>query len=127
MKSKRQNIRLSEKLRMGIAGPSSQGTFFKFGGVFFLVISLFLVYNIYKNVNATPSGTNQGSDQQVLGAFDQTIEETTPKFDSYTIQKGDTLFNIAQNKNVSWAVLATVNNLKAPYSLKPGAALKIPR
>lgn len=109
---------------MGIAGPSSQGTFFKFGGVFFLIVSAFLAFNIYKNVNSDQ--IQEVPQQQVLGAFDQAVE-TEPAFDTYTVQKGDTLFNIAQNENVSWAVLANVNNLKAPYSLKPGAVLKIPR
>lgn len=128
MFSSKQKFKLSKNLKLGIEAPSSQGTFFKVSGVFFLLLSLFLVRNIYKSLNAdspaTLTATTEQGQPQVLGAFDQQKPgQTAPA--SYTVLKGDTLFNIAQSLNVNWVVIATLNNLHAPYSLKPGTVLKL--
>jgi LysM repeat protein len=131
MFQRKTKFKLSQNLKLGIQGPSSQGTFFKVGGIFFLLLSLFLVKNIYKSLNSTDSTraaqTAQAAQPQVLGAFDQKKTETTPppKATSYTVQKGDTLFNVAQSQNINWVVIATLNDLKAPYNLKPGTVLKL--
>jgi len=112
---------------MGIQPPSSQGTFFKVSGVIFLLLSIFLVKNIYKNLNTTVAIKQVGSvAPEVLGAFDQNQETTIKTVPAtYTVSKGDTLFNIAQSQGVNWVVIASLNNLKAPYTLKPGIVLKL--
>lgn len=134
MPTRNKKIKLSDNLKLGIAGPSSQGTLFKVGGVFFLAASLVLAINIFHNIKNTPVVTeNAATTSQVLGAFDQAQTESTaqaaaaPKNITYTVQKGDTLFNIAQNFNINWVVIASANNLKAPYQLKPGTVLQIPQ
>ncbi len=135
MLKQNQKIKLSDNLKLGIAGPSSQGAFFKVGGAFFLIISLILAVNIYHNIKNLPvaqNSTNAGVNPQVLGAFDQNQNasastDSAPKITTYTVQKGDTLFNIAQSLNTNWVLIASANNLKAPYQLKPGAVLQVPQ
>jgi LysM repeat protein len=133
MLNKKSKIKLSKNLRQGIEGPSFQNLFFKVGGTFFLVLSLLMATNIYRNVNSAPATTQAfETETKVLGAFDDKREVVStevspqPQENTYTVEKGDTLFNIAQKKNVNWAVIATMNNLKAPYVLKFGTVLKLP-
>jgi LysM repeat protein len=129
-------IKLSEHLQMGIAAPRSQSTFFKTGGVIFLVLSLAIVANIFYQLHGTHSSSsnhpaasssqnsNNQATQQVLGAYSQSNSQMQTTV--YTVQKGDTLFNIAQTHNLDWQVIAVLNNLKQPYSLKAGMQLKLP-
>jgi LysM repeat protein len=65
----------------------------------------------------------------VLGASDarQPTNPSQIQFISYTVQKGDTLFDISQKFGISWNTLATLNNLKSPFYLKPGQTLQIPK
>ncbi len=114
---------------MGIAAPSSQGTFFKVGGAFFLILSLIVGANIFHQLGSTrtsPSAqqSSQATQQQVLGAYSQNTAEVQTTI--YTVQKNDTLFDIAQSHGVSWQVIAALNNLAQPYTVKPGTQLKIP-
>ena len=130
MPKRNQKIKLSENLKLGIAGPTSQGALFKVGGVFFLAASIFLAANIYSNIKNSPDVATSNSDPKVLGAFDSSTSvkaEIASKDITYTVQKGDTLFNIAQNLNINWVMIASANNLKAPYQLKPGTVLQIPQ
>jgi murein DD-endopeptidase MepM/ murein hydrolase activator NlpD len=46
---------------------------------------------------------------------------------SYTVKRGDTLYGIAQRKNVSAARLIKANALKRPYALRVGQTLKLPK
>lgn len=141
MQQNEKKIRLSNKLQLGIEGPSSQTLLFKSGGVFFLILSAILGFNIYHNTrtaaiqNSVATAQTESSQtaekpkpqqQQVLGAYDQSSDENASDTINYTVRQGDTLFNIAQNHNVSWVIIATLNNLQAPYSLKPGTVIKIP-
>jgi LysM repeat protein len=132
MANKKQKIKLSQKLKQGIEVSSAQGLIFKLGGTFFLILSLVMAVNIYKNMSVADSSSLQQNEPKVLGAFDERRTETLaktpeePKERTYTVEKGDTLFNIAQKNNLNWVVIATLNSLKAPYDLKPGAVLKLP-
>jgi LysM repeat protein len=136
MPNRKQKIKLSQKLSQGINTSSTQSLFFRLGGTFFLLLSLIMATNIYKNVSAADGSVKeayvQPTEQQVLGAFDDKREvkntpvKETPKEVTYTVEKGDTLFNIAQKKNLNWVVIATLNDLKAPYELKPGTVLTLP-
>ena len=66
---------------------------------------------------------------QILGASDTKPPDGqgSVQFTAYTVQKGDTLFNISQKFNISWTTMATLNNLKSPFYLKPGQTLKVPK
>ena len=130
-------LRLSDNLKLGVAAPTSQSAFFKYGGVVFLVLSLILAVNIFRTLkqNAGSSGavlTSAQLQQQVLGAYDQPGANSSgtgngaPKIGSYKVQSGDTVFVIAQTLHIDWQVLATLNNLKPPYFLKIGQTLKVP-
>jgi LysM repeat protein len=136
MLKRKQKIKLSDNLKFGIQGPSSQGLLFKTAGAIFFILSLFLAVNIIKSFKVSDTSANtitqSSPTSQVLGAYDdKRQQEAAPKTAelkevNYTIQKGDTLFNIAQQKNVNWVVIATMNDLKAPYNLKPGSVIKLP-
>ncbi len=122
-------FKLSKNLKLAIDAPSSQGIFFKVSGVFFLLLSLVLIWNIAKNLNsqASSAANSQAAAIQpkVLGAFDEQNAASSPITATYTVQKGDTLFNIAQKYNVNWVVIASLNDLHAPYTLKLGTVLKL--
>jgi hypothetical protein len=45
---------------------------------------------------------------------------------AYTVQDGDDLTALAKSYDVSWRLLAKVNKLDPPYSLRPGQSLKVP-
>jgi uncharacterized protein YvpB len=44
----------------------------------------------------------------------------------YTVQRGDSLIDIARRFNVTWRKLAEFNHLEPPYTIFPGQKLKIP-
>ncbi|MFT8558171.1 LysM peptidoglycan-binding domain-containing protein [Liquorilactobacillus hordei] len=44
---------------------------------------------------------------------------------TYTVKSGDTLSEIAASYNTTYAKLATLNNIKSPYIIYPGQALKV--
>ncbi|MFE7315148.1 peptidoglycan-binding protein [Streptomyces sp. NPDC057555] len=43
---------------------------------------------------------------------------------TYTVRKGDTLSGIGARLGVKWRTLAELNNIEAPYVIKPGQTLK---
>lgn len=55
-----------------------------------------------------------------------TEKKEVRKFDVYTVQKGDTLWHIAQVNGITVNELKQLNNLSADSSLKIGQELKIP-
>lgn len=93
----------------------------------------------------TPAVSFGNTDKQVLGAStsaaDADSQDSTPsptptpqatstsgdQFTSYTVKSGDTLFNISQQYNVKWDLIAQFNNLSEPYVLHAGQTLKIPQ
>jgi LysM repeat protein len=50
-----------------------------------------------------------------------------PKFIWYTIQQGDTLWEIAEKYDVTVAEIKKLNNITNTQRLKPGQKIKIPR
>ncbi len=126
MPKNKQKIQLSESLKLGVSDPSSQSTLYKTGGIVLTIFSVLLAVNIVKNVaashtaNSQTLATSQNVQPAVLGAYSKTTYST------YTVQSGDTLFSVAQANNTSWEILAELNNLKAPYTLKLGSTLKVP-
>ncbi len=47
--------------------------------------------------------------------------------ENYKVEANETLEEIASQKNMPWRLLAKINKLKAPYGLKPGQIIKIPK
>ena len=95
-----------------------------------LVLAVALTFNAVRLVIKGKNQTSQNAiNPEILGASDvkQTNGEDSLQFTTYTILKGDTLFNISQKFNISWTTLATLNNLKSPFYLKPGQTLKVPK
>lgn len=53
------------------------------------------------------------------------LKASAPK--AYVVQKGDTLYSIARKHNQSVAVLASVNNIAAPYTVSVGQKIYLSR
>ncbi len=129
----RKKIELSPKLKFGIGRGRSKNQVMKYGAIFCFLLTLALAGNairlVLRESSADPAA-NSGL-PQVLGASDTRAPGTTTapsvQFIEYKVQKGDTLFNVSQRYNINWSTLATLNNLKSPFTLKPGQTLKIPQ
>ena len=51
---------------------------------------------------------------------------TTPSTEkTYTVQKGDTLSKIGTKTGVAWKIIASLNGIKFPYTVKVGQVLKL--
>ncbi len=125
---------LSPELRAQITPHSKRDVRLVSAGVFFLLISAGLFYNLwpkdYGRLSTTNNKTTQTLTQpekQVLGATTVETEESDQQFTEYTVKNGDTLFNISQSYNVRWDSIAQINNLSEPYIVHAGQKLKIPQ
>jgi LysM repeat protein len=126
---------LSPELRAQITPHSRKDVRYASAGVFFLLVSAGLFYNLWpkhssslNNNNATNTLTQ--SEKMVLGATTEqttTVETSEPQFTEYQVKNGDTLFNISQKYNVRWDSISQINNLSEPYLLHAGMTLKIPQ
>ncbi len=126
---------LSPELRAKISPHSKRDITLVSAGVFFLVVSAGLGYNLWPKNGATPTTNDNATfkltqtEKQVLGATTQ--EQQPPaqvaEFTEYVVKAGDTLFNISQSYNVRWDSIAQINNLSEPYLLHAGQSLKIPQ
>ena len=59
------------------------------------------------------------------GSADDTPDASqTP--DTYTVQKGDSLYSIGNRLGVSWSELAVANSIAPPYIIYAGQVLKVP-
>jgi LysM repeat protein len=127
MSIRNKKFELSPRLRLGVGRGYSQNQILKFSAIFCLILAVALTsYSI--NLVFTELSQNQ-STPQVLGATDVKDPKPTAtlEFKSYTVQKGDTLFNISQKFNIDWSTLAMLNSLKSPFILKPGQTINIPK
>lgn len=148
---------LSPELRAQITPQNKRDRKLTAAGVLLLLGSMALTVNIWPDSNdvdaaqinsrlesigaQTPSVTFGGADKQVLGVSSEDSTETiastqtdptpTPvtdeQFTSYTVKNGDTLFNISQQYNVKWDLIAQFNNLSEPFILHAGQSLRIPQ
>jgi LysM repeat protein len=136
---------LSPELRAQITPHTRKDTKYAFAGVFFLLLSSLLTYNLWPKTQASPTNNksvatftqtgnlsqivNTSEEQEVLGAATETTIETPTEtqYTSYTVKDGDTLFNISQKYNIKWDLISSVNNLAEPYVLHAGQTLKIPQ
>jgi LysM repeat protein len=121
---------LSPRLKLGVGRGYSQNQILKFAAIACLVLALGLTLNAVRLlVKGKNPPTTSANTPQVLGASDTKAQDgqQSLQFTTYTVQKGDTLFNISQKYNISWTTMATLNNLKSPFYLKAGQQLKVPK
>ena len=123
---------LSPELRAQITPHTRRDVRHLVAGVFFLVVSAGLFYNLWSQRTLPPSSNNkttapiaQLSDKQVLGVAEEA--PPPPEFTEYIINSGDTLFNISQKYTIRWDSIAQINGLSEPYILHAGQILKIPQ
>ena len=137
---------LSPELRAQITPHTKRDRTFVSAGVFFLILSTLMVVNLWPKSNSEPLSQSNFKpelavaqpEKQVLGvstveeiaeSSDQFIPHQSPGagFTAYTVSSGDTLFNISQQYNIQWDLIAQINNLEEPYLLHSGQILKIPQ
>jgi hypothetical protein len=132
MPNSHKKFELSPRLKFGVGRGYSQNQILKFSSILFLILAVGLTFNAFRLILGRHSQANMATSAaapQVLGASDikTSTDSGDMQFTEYKVQKGDTLFNVSQNFNIGWTTLATLNNLKSPFALKPGQILKIPR
>jgi LysM repeat protein len=44
----------------------------------------------------------------------------------YTVKEGDSIYSIAKDHTVNWELVAKINKMKVPYTVKPGDTILIP-
>ena len=133
---------LSPELRARITPSTRRDMKLTIAGVFFLAASIGLTINVWPKHEATSlSNDTQDSqvaqsenapisgEKQVLGETTQSPIEapTEEQFSEYTVKAGDTLFNISQQYNIRWDLIAQINRLSEPYILHAGQKVKIPQ
>jgi LysM domain len=125
----KKKFELSPRLKLGVGRGYSQNQILKFSAIACLILALFLTANAFRLVFSGKDNASNSQNPQVLGASDtkQPNGQATVQFTAYTVQKGDTLFNISQKFNIDWTTLATLNNLKSPFVLKAGQIINIPK
>jgi len=47
--------------------------------------------------------------------------------EDYAVEAEDNLESLATSRNVNWKTLAKINDIKAPFTLKPGQIIKLPK
>lgn len=124
MMTSKNKIKLAPRLRWGVGRDTNKISFFKLGGAVFLTLSAALVIRAGWLL-FSPDQNSAETTPQVLGQTDNTNLDQL--FIEYKVKSGDTLFTIAQENNVEWTMLATINNLKAPFTLQANQTLKIPK
>lgn len=127
MAFRNKKFELSPRLRLGVGRGYSQNQILKFAAAICLLLAIALSFNAFRLVlKGKNQPTANGNSPQVLGAS-SVKPDASVQFTAYTVQKGDTLFNISQKFNIDWTTLATLNNLKSPFFLKPGQVINIPK
>ncbi len=134
---------LSPELRAQITPSTRRDVKLSAAAVFFLGLSLVLAANLWPRhddtvlvnnksvptIAQTSSSPALSPDKQVLGAATEPSPAPVAEeqFSQYTVKAGDTLFNISQQYNIRWDLIAQINNLAEPYILHGGDTLKIPQ
>jgi LysM repeat protein len=139
---------LSPELRAQITPHTRRDTKYAFAGLFFLMLSGLLTYNLWakrsdlrlnnKSVatftqsRSISDAVNTAEPKEILGVqtSERAPDQNQPsenQFTGYTVKAGDTLFNISQKYNIKWDLIAQVNNLSEPYVLHTGQSIKIPQ
>jgi len=118
---KKKKLELSERLNLSVGRSYSKNKILKISGIVCLLIGVGLTINAISLISQKSKPASEG---EVLGVTDT---QAPPQFIEYKVEKGDTLFNLSQKYNISWVTLANLNNLKSPFTLKPGQIIQIPK
>ncbi len=122
MRSGKNKVKLSPRLQLGVGRQPRSGNLLRYSSFIFLVLAAGLAIRAgYMVINHSSGVATQGI---VAGANDTVSDQSV--FSDYKIKNGDTLFSIAQQHNIEWTTLATLNNLKPPFDLKVGQSIKVP-
>ncbi len=80
-------------------------------------------YRIYpgQRLNMKPEDADVASSRPAT----KSSRSTKSRPDSVTVRKGDTLYAIAQQYNMTTWQLASINGLRSPYTIKPGQTLRL--
>lgn len=129
MFNKNQRFQLSPRLRLGVGRRFSKNSVLKYTGSFFILTAVLLSINTFRLIVNSSESEQTPNKPQVLGISDTRQLETPnqAQFDTYITRKGDTLFSIAQDHNMSWTTLATLNSIDSPFTVSVGQELKVPR
>lgn len=130
MPNRQKKFELSPRLKLAVGRGYSQNQILKYAAIICLILAVGLTFNAFRLLfsDKTSNTASNTADPQVLGVTDvKPAAADTVQFIEYKVQKGDTLFNISQKFKISWTLLSTLNNLKSPFSIKPGQILKIPK
>lgn len=119
---RKKNIELSPRLRLGVGRTFPSSQVLKITGIVCLLLAFGLTINA---ISLIANNSKPAQEGEVLGTVD--INDIKPEFIEYKVEKGDTLFNLSQKYNISWVTLANLNNLKSPFTLKPGQTIQIPK
>jgi hypothetical protein len=122
---------LCPRLKSAVGRGYNHNKILKISSFAFLVLAVGLSFNAIRLIyfNRDNQDLSAALTPQVLGASEVKEQNGSAQiqFVEYKVQKGDTLFNISQKFSINWSTLATLNNLKSPFALKPGQTLKVPR
>lgn len=120
-------IELSPRLKLSVGRGYSQNHKLKIAATCLLVVAIGLTVNAARLMFfSQKNNSSETVEGQVLGSTD-TQKEIEIQFQEYKVEKNDTLFSISQKYSISWTTLATLNNLKSPFIVKPGQIIKIPK
>ncbi len=118
---RKKNLDLSPRLKLGVGRLTLRNQVLKISGMLCLLLAVFLTINAITLISQNSTAPNPAPGE-ILGITDVKME-----FMEYEVKKGDTLFNLSQKFNLSWVTLASLNNLKSPFTLKPGQKIQIPK
>lgn len=130
MLNPKKKFELSPQLKLGVGRSYSSNQILKFSAVLCLIFAVGLAINAFRLIWSNKTSNQEANlNPQVLGVTDTKNPSlpTKVEFVEYKVKQGDTLFNISQKLKIDWVTLATLNNLKSPFSLKPGQILNIPK
>ncbi|MEB4590887.1 LysM peptidoglycan-binding domain-containing protein [Candidatus Thiothrix sp. Deng01] len=88
-------------------------------------------YSAYSSPKTGTSGYSSYTAPKTTTSSSSTYRSTAPgsvtsSSNYYTVQKGDTVFQVMRNTGVYWKDIIRLNNLQAPdYKLAPGQTLKL--
>ena len=123
----KKKFELSPRLKFGVGRGYTQNQKLKIFTALFLMLAIGLGVNAIRLIFSNSRNSQNNDAPKVLGTSDVKNNPNSIQFVEYKVQKGDTLFNISQKFNINWTTLAALNNLKSPFTLKPGQVFKIPK
>jgi len=86
----------------------------------------YVMLNFEKPNNKSVNNQNLRA-KYALQLYQDLVGDTTDiKYDTYTVQSGDTLSVIGKKLGINWKEIASLNNIKSPYRIKKGDVLNLP-